>query len=498
MSHRNHHRDRGTALVVCLLAVAPFLLTPWVHGDGIGSVSFLRSLVVGGDLDLSEELEYLSSHIAEDAGGLPGALLDASEYEPGLDPLLHTETRDPVTGRTPLFWAVGPPIIWSPAYLAAHLLVKLGNAAGLGHRSDGYGGLYYLAIALTTLACGIAGLLLIYRLVCSTVGRNDALWALLGVAWASPLLYYLYMAPTYSHAITILTAGAFFLYWWKNRGRSETGVWFRWGLLTGFLFVVRWNDAAVAVPAFVLEIVRYFNRESKAQGRLPLSGLAIRLAAALVGFLLVASIQFALWQYFHGRPLVRYPLSALGFWHEGLWGAFVSSRHGLFVWHPITLLASAGLLLLFRVNRELAGVCVATLALSVVSNCTIHDWWGGAAFGMRRLLSVSPVLAIGLASFFAEVRRAFGASTTRAGEAAGLSPRGSTSPPAEAGLPPGRLARWAAPAITATFSAWNVLLLMQYALGMISHTGAVTFVTIAANQPEALARAIRLLKGLIG
>jgi hypothetical protein len=196
--------------------------------------------------------------------------------------------------------------------------------------------------------------------------------------------------------------------------------------------------------------------------------------------------------------MIRYPRSLLGFYHEGLWGTFISSRHGLFIWHPITLLASAGLFLLFRVNRELAGVCIATLALSVVSNCTIYDWWGGAAFGMRRLLSVSPIFAIGLAAFFAEVRRSLGAGTARAGEAGGLSPRGSTSPPAEVGLPPGRLARWAAPAITAIFSAWNVLLLLQYALGMISHTGAVSFVTIAANQPEALARAIRLLKGLIG
>lgn len=496
MSLRNHHRDRGTFLVVCLLAVAPFLLTPWVHGDGIGSVSFLRSLVVGGDLDLSEEFDYLSSHIAEDAGGLPGALLEKSDYRPGLDPLAHTGTPDPVTGRTPFFASVGPPILWSPAYFAAHLLVRLANAAGLEHRSDGYGGLYYLAIALTTLACGIAGLLLIHRLVCSTVGRNDALWALLSVAWASPLLYYLYMAPTYPHAITILTTGAFFLYWWRNRGRTDTGVWFRWGLLTGFLFLVRWNDVVVALPALVLEIARYIKRESKARGRLPLSGLAIRLAAALAGFVLVAFVQLALWQYFHGRPLIRYPLSALGFYHEGLWGTFVSPKHGLFVWHPITLLASAGLLLLFRRNRELAGVCVATLALSVVSNCTIYDWWGGAAFGMRRLLSMSPIFAIGLAALFAEMRRAFGASTARAGETAGLSPRESISPPAEVGLPPGRPARWAAPAITGVFSAWNLLLLLQYALGMISHTGAVTFITIAANQPETLARVIRLIQGL--
>jgi hypothetical protein len=42
-------------LLLCLFSVAPFLLTFWVHGDGIGYVAYLRSAVVERNLDLSDE-----------------------------------------------------------------------------------------------------------------------------------------------------------------------------------------------------------------------------------------------------------------------------------------------------------------------------------------------------------------------------------------------------------------------------------------------------------
>lgn len=471
MSLRENTRVWERRILICLLVLAPFLLTPWVHGDGIGSVAFLRSIVVGGDLDLAEEFSYLSTHMAADAGGLPGRLLNKSEYSPGLDPKAHTGTRDPVTGRVPFFASIGPPILWAPGYFISHALVRLGPSLGVNAQADGYGGLYYLAIALTTLACGLAGLILLFRFVSGIVPANESFWAVMSIALASPLLYYLYLAPTYPHAITMLTTGAFFLYWWKNRGSPDAGTWFRWGVLTGFLFLVRWNDAVIVVPALALETIRFARRASSSWG-----ALASRVAVLFAGFVLVAAVQLISWQYFHARPLVRYPLSALGFWHEGLWGAFVSSKHGLFIWHPISILAVIGIFRLLSRNRELGGVCLATLICVVASNCTIHDWWGGAAFGMRRLLSATPVFALGLAVLFEDIRVALGRERV---------------------LGPTTRARAALPALVSVFSAWNVLLLLQYALGMISHTGPLSFEAIAANMPKIIVRLLSLIGELL-
>ena len=147
----------------------------------------------------------------------------------------------------------------------------------------------------------------------------------------------------------------------------------------------------------------------------------------------------------------------------------MSARHGLLTWTPVTLLAVIGLLRLRRRNAELAGVPLAILVALVLSNCTVIDWWAGTAFGMRRLVSATPLFVLGLAVPLDDVRCA---GTRRIPRAA----RGG----------------FIAPLVFAGFGMWNILLMAQFALGMISHPGPVPLSTIAANQPKVIARLIEL------
>lgn len=467
-------------ILLCLFSVAPLLLTFWVHGDGVGYVACLRSAVVERNLDLSDEYEYLAGHIRADAWGLPTRFLSKSAQQPGIDPTFHTPQPDPVTGRTPSYFSMGPPIAWAPAYLAAHGLALLRGGTGSAEGANGYGGLYYLAIALSSLAFGAAGLVLAYRFATLAAPRREALWAVLTMAGASPLLYYLYLAPSYGHALTVLTSSAFFLYWWRTRHADRAAAWFRWGLLAGVLFLVRWNDVVLAIPVFAVEASRLLKGDGTRRTGASVRLLLACVSAAILGFILTASPQFGAWQYFHGRPWVRYPVDYIVFTPEGWWGTLFSARHGLFVWTPVALLAVAGIFRLFRRDRELAGVCLAALLLLVASNGTVRDWWGGASFGMRRLVSGTPLLALGFAVFLDDVRAALAQRTRRRGRDAGAT---------AAGTGPGLLA----PLAFFGFSVWNLLLLAQYALGMISHSGPVSLATIAANQPGVVARLVRLV-----
>jgi hypothetical protein len=466
-------------LLLCLFSVAPFLLTFWVHGDGIGYVAYLRSAVVERNLDLSDEFEHLASHIRADAWGLPTRFLSSSSHQPGVDPTFHTPQADPITGRVPSYFSVGPPIAWAPAYLAAHGVMILRGGAGSAEGANGYGGLYYLAIALSSLAFGAAGLLLAYRFIALAAPRREALWAVLTMAWASPLVYYLYLAPSYSHALTVFTSGAFFLYWWRTRHADRAAIWFRWGLLAGVLFLVRWNDVVLAIPVFAVETSRLLKGDGTRRTGASVRLLLACVSAAGLGFILTASPQFGAWQYFHGRPWVRYPVDYIDFTPGGWWGTLFSSRHGLFVWTPVALLAVAGLFRLFRRDRELAGVCLAALLLLVASNCTVRDWWGGASFGMRRLVSGTPLFALGFAVFLDDLRMALAQRTPRQSGCAGVTAT-SAGP------------RLLAPLAFIGFSVWNLLLLAQYALGMISHSGPVSLATIAANQPRVVVRLVQL------
>ncbi len=453
-------------LVLVLLAAAPFLLTCWVHGDGIGYVALLRSTVIDHDLDLRDEFAYLATHQVADARGLPAALMRRSGATTGVEPAYQSPAPDPVTGRTPAYYSVGPALAWAPGYALVHAVVR---AAGprAARPPDGYGGAYYVAIALGSLAFGAVGVALAYRLALAAAPEADAFWAALAFVWAAPLLYYLYLAPDYSHALTVLTSGAFFLAWWSGRHADRPAVWLAWGALAGTMFLARWNDLVLALPVFAAEAAGLARRRGGAAAAGPLVACAFSAAA---GLLLVASPQLAAWQVFHGRPWVRYPEHYVGLPVHGLIATLFSDRHGLFVWTPVALPAVAGLVLLARRERELAGVALAALALLVVANCAARDWWGGASFGMRRLVSGTPLLVLGLAAFLDAARRA-------------LAARGAGA------------ARWLAPTLVGAFSAWNVLLMGQYALGMIDHRAAVPLARIAANQPLVVGRLLHLLAG---
>lgn len=479
MKWRGFLRHPERVLLLCFLAAAPFLLAVWVNGDGIGYVAYLRSAVVDRDLRLSNEFAYLSSHIESDASGLPSAFLRRSSHRVGIDSVWHSPRPDPVTGRVPSYFSIGPAFAWAPAYVAAHALTLLTAAGGAAVRPDGYGGLYYLAIILTSLAFGIAGLILAFRIAAIATTPREALWSALTIGWATPVVYYMYLSASYGHPLTMFTSAAFFLYWWRTRHTDQPGTWFRWGLLAGVLFLVRWNDVVLAAPAFGIEVFRLLTRRDARPGSSGVRQLLACTGAALAGFLLVAAPQLAVWQYFHGRPWIRHPNDLVRLDPWASWKMLVSARHGLFVWTPIAVPAVAGLFCLLRRNRELAGVSLAAMILLVASNSIVEDWWGGSSFGLRRLVSGTPFLALGLAVFFADARLLIENWGTR----------GVTGSPGHARVVMGRLA---VPLISIVFIGWNLLLMAQYALRMISHTGAVSFAVMATNQPKVLARLIQL------
>jgi len=78
-----------------------------------------------------------------------------------------------------------------------------------------------------------------------------------------------------------------------------------------------------------------------------------------------------------------------------------SGFHGLFSWHPVTLLGVAGLGVLWRRERRLTTVLVLLFISQVLIVGSYSTWWGGTGFGARRFMNFSPVFAIGLAAALA-------------------------------------------------------------------------------------------------
>jgi hypothetical protein len=323
-----------------------------VQGDGVGYFSYLHTILVDRDLDLSDE------YAAAQAAGV------------NLWPaLIATRTAN---GRLADFFPVGPALLASPAY-ALGLLVN-------GGPEPQYALPLRAAFTLASLLSGLLGAGLACRLALRLTGSS---WAA-GVGGAAalvctPLLYYLLYEPSYSHTFSFFAVSAFLLLWWSGRGGRSPAGWLALGMLGGLMALVRWQDGPLLAIA-LLDLPR-------ARWRVLL--LAPGALLAFAPQLWVDHALFGSW--LPARPAGQDLDPLHGHYLEVLF----SSYHGLFIWSPVALAAAAGTALL----RERAWQAAAVYALVVETliNGAAPDWWGGFAFGARRFSDLAPFMAVGVA-----------------------------------------------------------------------------------------------------
>jgi hypothetical protein len=408
------------SLLAALVLTLP-LVTPKIRGaDEIEYFSYLRSAVFDHDLEFGDEYEHFYARDPRGLAGFKGTFLDRLE---------------PATGRHINFAPLGTALLWSPFYLLAHAGVTAARSLGLSVDADGYSPPYVMAVCYASWLLGVGGLLLLHRTLVRFGGFGEpaAAWATAAIAWGTPVLYYLTVAPAFSHAVSL---GVVSLLVWLSLRTRERG----WtaagaagvGAVAGLAALVREQDALfLAIPALLIAAGAVRARRAAA-GLLHL--LALGAAAALV-----FSPQLLAYRATNGgfgpSPLVARKMI---YWSPHALSVLFDPGHGLFPWSPLLLLASAGLALAVwraRGRDAVPAVLAAALVLQVWINGSVESWTQAGAFGSRRFVGATPLFAWGLAALVA------------------------------AALP--RLGRPATAVVLALFAWWNVSLMVQFGLKLM-------------------------------
>src|SRR5205823_11866050 len=200
-----------------------------------------------------------------------------------------------------------------------------------------------------------------------------ALWATLGIWFASALPVYMYFLPFMSHAHSAFVASLFVWYWWRTyRNRLEDGgedqvvrnfrEWIVLGLLAALLFTTYYVNAVfwVFAAADFVALARRRNalrlpviRPLLTRAAVPFAaGVAVGLAPHLVVKTILYGSPFAL-----GYGVQWYPAS------PRLLELLFSSEHGLWTWTPMLFLASVGLVPLIRRQPAVGWRCTLTALL---------------------------------------------------------------------------------------------------------------------------------------
>jgi hypothetical protein len=113
--------------------------------------------------------------------------------------------------------------------------------------------------------------------------------------------------------------------------------------------------------------------------------------------------QMFFWQHVYGKPLLVPPgPDFLPWWRPRLLQLLFSTWNGAFLWSPVLLIGCVGLLT--TRDRSLRWALAAALLLEFYSSSVLLDWWGGRAFGARRLVSIAPLAILGLAFWVQRLR----------------------------------------------------------------------------------------------
>ena len=351
-----------------------------VVGDAEGQYVQLRSAVFDRDLQFRNDYARLEG------------LIDGSDTE-----AMVAAVRMTPTGYARTYMPVGPAVLWAPAFLAVTAAVWLINLFGAGYPLDGYAPAFQLSAGFSGIAAATAGSWFAYLAAARLFDRRSAIWATLAMWLSSSAIYYSLVSPTYSHAASMFTAGAFWLVWILTLDRQTAGRYAVVGMLAGAAALMRWQDAVLLlVPA--IDIL-WHAREGR------VGALAARAAACGIGAALAFAPQMIVWNALYGRPFTVPQGASFMRWGDPmLWSVLFSYKHGLFTWTPIAAVAVIGLPLLARRHRLVGVAAIAFVVVSWYVNGAVADWWGGEAFGARRFLSCYPIFVMGVAAVVDRLR----------------------------------------------------------------------------------------------
>jgi len=427
-------------LLAALLLSLP-LVTPRIRGaDEIEYFAYLRSAVFDHDLDFENEYMHFYAGDPRGLAGFKATFLDR---------------REPATGRPINFATLGAALLWSPAYLIVHGVVLLARTLGADVPADGFSRPYLAAVCYASCLYGLAGLLILHRTLArfSEVGEPAATWAVAAMLWGTPVLYYLTLAPAFSHAASLFVVCLLVWLTLALRDRGFTlGRAALLGAAGGLAALVREQDALVlALPAAVVALdaarARHWGR-----------GLA-RLAVMALAAAAVFSPQLLAYHALNGAfAPSRLVTRKLNYSSPHALGVLFDPGHGLFAWAPLLLLGTMGLgLALARARRRdvvplaLAGA----LVLQVWINGAVESWTQAGAFGSRRFVGTTAVFAWGLAVLLAAV--------------------------------PPRVDRRLMAAVLVFFAWWNVSLMVQFGLRLMDRQR-LEWPRVAVNQVSAVPR----------
>lgn len=247
-------------------------------------------------------------------------------------------------------------------------------------------------ILLNAVIFALGGIWLMYRaLRLLNFSKKVSFGSVLAVWFASYAVWYTFLSPGFTHIYEIFTVSL--ALWAMIKYEQKHRIWLLLiiGIAIGLAFLLRPFLAVLGLCGMVLLWRRRWKH-------------AAALALTFLPFVLVwmGYNQISYGQVFaSGYDVIR---------NEGFISQFnahnvlFSPHSGLFIYSPLLLLSTIGLIIKSRQKNLLAILGLIFFVFLTLVYGFWSSWWAGASFGQRFLLPVLPFFALGLAYFWQFMR----------------------------------------------------------------------------------------------
>jgi hypothetical protein len=319
-----------------------------VYGDGIYYFSWLHSAVINHDFNFRNEFQHFGVYPLPTGNGMV-----ANKY------------------------AVGPAILWSPAY------IMLNNVIG----GNGYELPYQLIIGLESLFYVFTGFILLNRMLTKLFGSRNSFWAISLLALATNIFFYGALDPVNSHGLSFFAATVFLTFLFEKQTN-----FLALGVSLGLLGLIRSQDILYGI--LIIPLIKNFRLNN-----------FIKL---FLGFFITVIPQLLAWQILYRTILISpYIIGGEYFTltHPHVLEVLFSPQNGLILWTPAVLVGIIGLIIGKNSRIQTFRLVFLLLVLAeifVVSTWVI--WWQGASYSGRMFVSILPVVAFGMANLFSKFK----------------------------------------------------------------------------------------------
>jgi hypothetical protein len=366
------------------------LVTPRLRGaDEIEYFAYLHSLAFDRDLEFGNEYQYFYDRDPASLQLFKETFLDKREW----------------SGRHYNFGPMGSALLWSPFYLLTHGGVLVARIFGATTPADGLSRPYEAAACYASALYGFLGLLLVHQALRRWAATPEpaATLSVLALWLGSPVLYYMTIAPGFSHACSLFAVAVLLSLWLWARQSEADAAW-RWllvGAAGGLAGMVREQDVFFLIVPGLDCLWRGLRQRRLARSLVQIGAMAV---AALLAFV----PQLLVYRSLTGAFGPSHPVAQkMRFTGPFFWSVLFDAEHGLFAWTPLILLAVVALSVRWLREREAtsAFLLAGFLAQAWVSG-SVASWTQAGAFGSRRFIGATFVFAWGLAALLAALVRA--------------------------------------------------------------------------------------------